>query len=183
MIHSLSLKLATYIAKSINATESLEIYQYGLECFLNEIFIDILLLIYGFFLNDLQTVIIWNISFLLIQINIDSYHASTHFRCILLSTFTGILGIHFSCIIAKFDIISIPIFFLFFYSSLLFFISDTQSQKQKIFLYLSITFFIILLNFNQNTLVSATILSGIFCSMIIPVYQKLIITFKNFVQQ
>lgn len=68
-----------------------QIYSYGMECTVNEIVSDILLLVCAYFLGRIWEMAVWIIVFNILRVNVGGYHASTPFRCIAGSTILGIL--------------------------------------------------------------------------------------------
>ena len=66
-----------------------EIYIYGMECIINEIITDSLLIILGSITGNTLKVLIWLTLFTLIRVNLGGYHARTQIRCIISSTFMG----------------------------------------------------------------------------------------------
>ncbi len=93
MITKLSHSLATYLSQNDGLSEKQNIYAYGIECFLNELISNILLLLCGVIINKTLPLFIWCISFTFIRINLGGFHASSHLKCILLGTFLGICSI------------------------------------------------------------------------------------------
>ena len=97
MIHRLSELLTQYFMKYGQATDTAEVYIYGIECFISE-FIGNLLLIVAILWHQISAMIIWTLSFLLIRTQLGGFHCKTHFSCLCLSTSIGI----FSLLINKF---------------------------------------------------------------------------------
>ena len=98
MIEKISALFASYLCKKsgteISKTEH-EILQYGLECIINTYTPIIFFVIYACSSKMLLEMITWLLTFLFYRNLIGGYHASTHIRCILLSTLYGLLSIHF----------------------------------------------------------------------------------------
>lgn len=76
--------------------EDKEIYLYGAECFLNDCFINFLLLVIAVLCKKPLEMLLWIFFFTLLRIHLGGYHASSHFRCIVLSLLIGFCCI-FSC--------------------------------------------------------------------------------------
>lgn len=68
-----------------------QVYAYGLECVMNEMASDVLLLICACFLERIWEMAVWIIVFNMLRINTGGYHAPTPFLCITGSTILGIL--------------------------------------------------------------------------------------------
>ena len=66
-----------------------EVYLYSLECILNELIADSLLILCGILASRLTEIILWLVLFTSIRINLGGYHAKTHIRCIMSSTLLG----------------------------------------------------------------------------------------------
>lgn len=92
-------KWAIYIAnqlinvssKKINS-EELDIYIYGLECFLNTFITITLLTIWGIFSHSLSSTLLWVLTFSLLRHFIGGVHAPTQLTCILASFFLGCIN-------------------------------------------------------------------------------------------
>lgn len=92
--------LSRLIAKSLynntaekSSSEEIEMLQYGIECIINILIPLIIIFIYAFLSHKTLDMFIWFLSFILLRNFIDGYHTSSHFRCIILSSFVGILSI------------------------------------------------------------------------------------------
>lgn len=76
-----------------SSCEEIEILQYGIECIINILIPMIIIFIYAFFSHRTLDFFIWLFSFLILRNYIGGYHASSHIRCIVLSSIVGILSI------------------------------------------------------------------------------------------
>lgn len=92
--------LSRLIAKSLynntaekSSSEEIEMLQYGIECIINILIPLIIIFIYAFLSHKTLDMFIWFLSFLLLRNFIGGYHTSSHIRCIILSSFVGILSI------------------------------------------------------------------------------------------
>lgn len=92
--------LSRLIAKSLynntaekSSSEEIERLQYGIECIINILIPLIIIFIYAFLSHKTLDMFIWFLSFLLLRNFIGGYHTSSHIRCIILSSFVGILSI------------------------------------------------------------------------------------------
>lgn len=92
--------LSRLIAKSLynntaekSSSEEIEMLQYGIECIINILIPLIIIFIYAFRSHKTLDMFIWFLSFLLLRNFIGGYHTSSHIRCIILSSFVGILSI------------------------------------------------------------------------------------------
>ncbi|MBE5946391.1 MAG: hypothetical protein E7259_05500 [Lachnospiraceae bacterium] len=98
--------------------EEIDILQYGIECIINILIPLIIIFIYAFFSHSTIEMFIWLFSFLLLRNFIGGYHASSHIRCIVLSSIVGILSIilisHMSTELFIFKIIIIVLLFIVF---------------------------------------------------------------------
>lgn len=79
------------IKKKINS-EQLDIYIYGLECFLNTFITITLLTIWGIFSHSLSSTLLWVLTFSLLRHFIGGVHAPTQLTCILASFFLGCIN-------------------------------------------------------------------------------------------
>lgn len=93
MIKSISQKLSSYLAENGGEKDKQQIYAYGIECLLNELISDVLLLIAGLITHQLLDLILWWAAFTPVRIHLGGYHASTHFRCITIGTILGICSL------------------------------------------------------------------------------------------
>ena len=96
MISKLAKYISYYLSQNGRIPENQQIYAYGLECFINELISDILLLLCGIITHKSVQLFIWCISFTLIRINLGGFHALTHARCIFLGTFLAIVNLYIS---------------------------------------------------------------------------------------
>lgn len=71
--------------------ENRAVYAYGLECTLNELVSDLILMGIALFMGRAWEMLLWIVVFNLLRLNIGGYHASTPLRCIVLSTLMGVL--------------------------------------------------------------------------------------------
>lgn len=94
MIETFSKCFANYLVTNGADSAKENIYAYGMECFLNEIISDFLLLFLGILFNRIFYIIVWCISFTIIRIFLGGFHASTHARCILIGTIIGICSFY-----------------------------------------------------------------------------------------
>lgn len=75
------------------ATDTAEVYIYGIECFISEFIGNLLLLIVAILWHQISAMIIWTLSFLLIRTQLGGFHCKTHFSCLCLSTSIGIFSL------------------------------------------------------------------------------------------
>lgn len=94
MIQNLSKNFAQYLARNGGNEKDIPVYTYGIECFLNTLCADVLLLLCGLLTHQVITLFIWSISFTLIRIRIGGIHAPTHGLCILTGTIIGLASLH-----------------------------------------------------------------------------------------
>ena len=92
-------KWAIYIANQLikvsrkkTNSEQLDIYIYGLECFLNTFITITLLTIWGIFSHSLSSTLLWVLTFSLLRHFIGGVHAPTQLTCILASFFLGCIN-------------------------------------------------------------------------------------------
>lgn len=87
-------KISHYFSKQLAAnTEEEEILQYGFECLINTFIPVILFLVFAIVQNMITETMIWLILFLLLRNYIGGYHASSHVRCIVISTIYGLTAL------------------------------------------------------------------------------------------
>lgn len=87
---SIANKLAELSGEDVSA-DQLEIYIYGLECFLNTFITIVLLFVWGVLTHTLGYTLIWVITFSLLRHYTGGAHAPTQLTCILGSFFLGCL--------------------------------------------------------------------------------------------
>lgn len=87
---SIANKLAELSGEDVSA-DQLEIYIYGLECFLNTFLTIVLLFVWGVLSHTLGYTLIWVITFSLLRHYTGGAHAPTQLTCILGSFFLGCL--------------------------------------------------------------------------------------------
>lgn len=101
-----------------SSCEEIEVLQYGIECIINMLIPLIIIFIYAFLSHKTLDMFIWLFSFLLLRNFIGGYHASSHIRCIVLSSIVGILSIifisHMSTAYFTFKMLIIVLFFIVF---------------------------------------------------------------------
>lgn len=84
--------ISYYFSKKLSSnTEEQEVLQYGFECLINTLIPTIFFFIFAIVQNMIIETIIWIVLFLLLRNYIGGYHASSHGRCITISTFYGLL--------------------------------------------------------------------------------------------
>lgn len=88
---SIANKLAELSGEDVSA-DQLEIYIYGLECFLNTFITIVLLFVWGVLSHTLGYTLIWVITFSMLRHYTGGAHAPTQLTCILSSFFLGCLG-------------------------------------------------------------------------------------------
>ena len=91
MIKRLALKWADYMTAHGAPEEKKAVFVYGLECGLNELTSDVMLLILALFIGRAWEMAVWIVVFNMFRLNVGGYHAKTSERCILMSTVLGIL--------------------------------------------------------------------------------------------
>ena len=93
MIIALSKKIVNFLTSVANTEpepNQMEVYIYGLECFLNTIFTVLILLIWGTLTNTLIETCCWLLAFSILRHHSGGLHAHTQFSCILSSCLLGI---------------------------------------------------------------------------------------------
>lgn len=93
MIEQCARRFSGYLIEHGAAPEQREVYSYSVECILNLFFSDLLLFSIGLLLHQIPALLVWNISYTLLRVNIGGYHASTHGRCILAGTAVGLISL------------------------------------------------------------------------------------------
>jgi accessory gene regulator B len=96
MIHNLALKISDYYRKSNVLKVDQEIYTYGVELILGDIFNLLILFIVSCVLNRIIEMAVWGGVFLLTRRFTGGFHAPTHLLCIL-TTQTGFIASYFIC--------------------------------------------------------------------------------------
>lgn len=93
MISFLSKKITYFIISTSNTSpdsDQIEVYIYGLECFLNTGFTICILFIWGLFTNTIPETICWIVAFSVLRHHVGGLHAHTQLSCILSSCLMGI---------------------------------------------------------------------------------------------
>ena len=93
MVHQLSKRTIEYIAARSNQDidqDQLDVYIYGLECFINTAVPVVLLTIFSILHNSLFETWLWIFAFTLLRKYTGGYHAPTQFTCMAFSTCLGI---------------------------------------------------------------------------------------------
>lgn len=81
------------ISNTAYSDEDKDVYYYGIECFLNNFFSDLFLLIWSLGTHTLIQNIIWLIPFSFYRHHAGGIHAGTNIRCIIASTLLGMSNI------------------------------------------------------------------------------------------
>lgn len=85
-------KISQKVARNLHSLypdaseDDIEVTSYALECVLNTAITTILIAAYGIYIHKLENVVLWIISYSMFRHFIGGFHASTHFRCITLSS-------------------------------------------------------------------------------------------------
>ena len=88
----LSSKIINYLITITNKTypeEDIEVYKYGMECFLNRLFSDAILLIWSFLTGCIMETVCWLVVFCIYRNHAGGAHASTNERCIISTSLLG----------------------------------------------------------------------------------------------
>lgn len=88
MIQSISHYFSEKLASN---SEEQEVLQYGFECLINTLIPTIFYFLFALAQSMIFETIIWLVLFLLLRNYIGGYHASSHGRCIAISTLYGLL--------------------------------------------------------------------------------------------
>ena len=94
MIERMAHLVAKYLVRNGADKSNYEVYVYALECLFNTGITTCILFIYAFSFQKVPDVILWILGYMPIRTNIGGLHASTHFRCILMSTIICIVSIN-----------------------------------------------------------------------------------------
>lgn len=95
MVHKLSVRWAEYMVSNGADKDQAEVYAYGLECLLNELLSDILLLLTAIGMGRVRQMICWIILFNIFRIHFGGFHAKTSLGCLAGSTLIGVLCVVF----------------------------------------------------------------------------------------
>ncbi len=97
MIERLSFYLASKIISTDKSqrysSDDIEVIKYGLECIINTGIPIVFYLLFSFAMGIFVQLILWLITFLTIRNCIGGYHASSHWKCIILSIVFGIFSL------------------------------------------------------------------------------------------
>ncbi len=116
MLTKFSSLIAQYINNNISNKSrfNINVLSYGIECILITFIPIIFYFIYSIVNNCLLAFIVWIIVFLIHRNNIGGFHASSHLKCLVLSTIYGIFSLSLISNFQLYGIISIIFVFLFF---------------------------------------------------------------------
>lgn len=84
---------ADWLIQNGASRDDYEIYAYGAECMLNELFSDILLILTALLFHKTYEMILWMLFFTPLRIHLGGMHASSHLKCILSSILLSYLCI------------------------------------------------------------------------------------------
>lgn len=84
---------ADWLVQNGASWDDYEIYAYGAECMLNELFSDLLLIITALAFHKTFEMILWMLFFTPLRIHLGGMHAPSHFKCILSSVLLSYLCI------------------------------------------------------------------------------------------
>lgn len=192
MIEYISGLLAKWLYDGINADKSsyeeIEVLQYGIECIINTLIPLIFIFIYAFLSHRTLDMFIWLFSFLLLRNFIGGYHASSHIRCIVLSSIVGILSIisisHISTEYFIFKILIIVLLFIVFLMIGPILQNESYNHMQQSFRQKAICIFIfyitiILLLFFLNLHYWASLYIGTVSACVLYIIEYLIRKYKS----
>lgn len=91
MIQKITRVWVDYMIRSGAHEEDRDIYEYGLECTLNELVSDIILLVAAIMLHRIWQMLLWIVVFNILRIHVGGYHAKTPTGCLVGSTLAGIV--------------------------------------------------------------------------------------------
>ncbi|WP_312071899.1 accessory gene regulator B family protein [Anaerotignum propionicum] len=103
MILKIANTWADWLVENGASSDDHEIYTYGAECMLNELFSDILLIITAMMFHKTFEMILWMLFFTPLRIHLGGMHASSHLKCMLSSILLSYL-----CIFSYPLVIEIP---------------------------------------------------------------------------
>lgn len=91
MIRKAVKKWVDFMIRSGAPEEEREVYEYGLECTLNELVSDLILMAAAVLLHRVWQMILWIVVFNVLRVHVGGYHARTPAGCLIGSTLTGIV--------------------------------------------------------------------------------------------
>ena len=160
--------------------EDIEVFTYGIECFLNSAITDIILLLWGVITHTIIETVCWLFIFCTYRHYAGGAHAKTNEQCIILSSLIGMsnfIVIHFSKYVIA---CQIPIIILIFIICILF--APTKSTKimlshkeklYKKFISVSIIFLCIIICQFVPIMMATTILYSLFIANILILVSKI----------
>lgn len=190
MIEKFSKWLSTWLIQNGGDPTQRNVYAYGVECLTNELISDFLLLFFGLLLNKTIYIILWCISFTAVRLFLGGYHASTHARCILTGTVTGICSLYLNPIwttLYPWGFLVITVFALtiaFFHAPIIHKNHPVSNDKRKKAKEKAIAA-IILDNFTAIIIypyhheISSSIMTGLLTALLMAVLAIVICKFKN----
>lgn len=137
MINTLSTKIVLILAAHSHlspAPDEIEVYIYGMECFLNTAITILILFIWGILTNTLLETCSWIIAFSILRHHVGGLHAPTQFACITSSCLLGISNYLVINLFSYQKFLICILYTIFFAICILFAPGDTSKYKltQKI---------------------------------------------------
>lgn len=93
MILKIANTWADWLVENGANSDDYEIYSYGAECMLNELFSDLLLILTALLFHKTFEMILWMLFFTPLRVHLGGMHASSHLKCILSSVLLSYLCI------------------------------------------------------------------------------------------
>lgn len=182
-------KLSNTIARklvSISGKETtidqLEVYIYGLECFLDTSITILPLLLWGIVSHSLKLILIWIFSFSLLRHFAGGAHAPTHFSCMLSSFTLGFLASFSTAFIKPTTWSYIIVFFICLFFSPVNKKIELSIKKKYTYKFISLTLIsigIILFYGLDDRSINSTILYSFYCISILLLLGKLDSSISN----
>ncbi len=90
MLDKLANRIADHLIKDGASANDKEIIVYGIECTLNEIISNIIVFAIAFIMGKPLEMLIWQLFWLPLRVNIGGHHANSHIVCLIYSTLLAV---------------------------------------------------------------------------------------------
>ena len=105
MISKAAAKWADWLVTNGAEPESREIIIYGIECAFNEIIANLIVFAIAFIIKMPLEMLVWQVFWLALRINLGGQHAKSHFACIVCSTLLAVVCVLLIPVIVLFPLL------------------------------------------------------------------------------
>ena len=104
MITRTANKWADWLVANGAEPESHEIIVYGIECAFNEVIANLIVFAIAFIIHMPLEMLVWQVFWLILRVNLGGHHAKSHFACIAYSTLLAVV-----CVLLVPVIVAVPV--------------------------------------------------------------------------